>query len=221
MADVLNTIQNPKDSVYSIFGDKFRTSYYDTAVLANGTNIYNLFTQRLGGAITKATTNMPDGGRFPMNVDFYVERVGIRISPPANAAPAAVVATRAAEIFAVMAGSVLTLSLTSKPTYGEWPGDAFMNIVNLALNPVVAGDGVQATASTTQVPMITVGRFDPTSYTDPVTGNQVSRNTAIPLTEFVGFQFTFQQFDLVTAIPAGLNGYRLKVIMDGVEIRRK
>jgi hypothetical protein len=216
-----NQVPAPKSTVYGYTGDKFRNQYYDTATLANGTNIYNMFQTRVGGAVTKAQTNMQDAGQFPTNIDFYVERIGIRISPPVNAAPAAVVSTRAAEIFAVLAGSTLTLNMTSKQNYGEWAGDTFMNVVNLALTPVVAGDGVQATVSTTQAPMINVGKFTPTYSIDPVTGERVSNNTAIPLLERNGFGFVFQQFDLTTGIPAGLAGYRIKVLIDGWEIRRK
>lgn len=221
MEQISNAITAPKSTVYGFTGDKFRNMYYDTATLVAGTNIYNMFQARVGGAVTKAQTNMQDNGQFPTNIDFYVERIGIRISPPANAAPAAVVATRAAEIMAVMAGSTVTLNMTSKQNYGEWSGDMFMNIVNLALNPVVAGDGVQATVSTTQAPMITVGKFSTAVSTDPQTGKQISHNTAIPLLERNGFGFVFQQFDAVTGIPAGLAGYRLRVIIDGWEIRRK
>lgn len=196
-------------SVYGNQGDQFRTVFYDTAILATGVNQYNLFNSANGlNGVTKAQTNMESPAQMVKTCNFFVERIGLRLYAPSNAAPAPVLTDIVHDFMTVCGSSNIVLNMSSKQNVGEWPLITFLNTISLGvIEPIATVGAAYATASSMASTWYSVGTFD--------------AQTAIPLLEQDTFGFVINQWDTTTTIPATLNGFRLKVELEGIVQRLK
>ena len=180
-------------------GEIFDQTFYDTATLAAAQLAYPMFGIPVSATNGYQVTNLPDPGQMSTGVQFQVQQIALRIYQN-SANPVVISGSDMQFIFSQLSRAVLSFEIIGKGTYGEWPVSDFLGLTNL---------DIQDAANTSNVAGLNnaIPPFKKLRY--PI--NLASRVR-------FGVNLTFYG---ITALNAALVGIGVKVLLRGVEQRRK
>lgn len=199
--------------LYSGASVAYRNTHWDTLQFVTGNNRYQQFSipqgqsGNVGGTtVTKnnGNTSMTQANSFPKGINHYVEKIGLRfMAAPGVAAPPTL--TTLYDFLQFCESANLQLNLLGKQDMGVWPLTNWLNTINLATLNTVAGEAPVSPASISAPVWYPVGSY--------------ANKNAIALPEQFQFNVVIEQFNTTLSTVAGLNGYLLVILLDGVTER--